>query len=195
MRAIGKLACAVLVGVAGLGAGSAQQQSAIKARSHELPQSAAAEVSESRSFTDDDRLSLIAAALDSKIRGAEPDCSHLVHTIYNRAGFSYAYVPSSDLYAGVDQFQRTKKPEPGDLVVWRGHVGIVIKPSQHLFFSVLSTGPGIDDYTTSYWKHRGKPRFFRYLKSASRRPQPSPQLVRTNRVRRATAESGADNDQ
>ena len=117
-------------------------------------------------LTQDDRLSLIAAALDSRVRrNSQPDCSHLVHAIYERAGFPYAYAPSSDLYRGVDEFQRVKVPEPGDLIVWRGHAGIVIKPAQHIFFSFLTSGPGVDDYQASYWKHRGRPRFYRYVKT------------------------------
>jgi hypothetical protein len=46
-------------------------------------------------------------------------------------------------------------------------VGIVIKPSQHIFFSFMRSGPGIDDYQTPYWKSRGHPRFYRYLKDNS----------------------------
>ena len=115
--------------------------------------------------TSDERLSLLAAALDTHVRReSERDCSHLVHTIYEAAGLPYSYAPSSDLYAGIEDFQRVKAPQPGDLVVWRGHVGIVIKPSEHVFFSYLSSGPGTDDYETPYWKHRGKPRFYRYVK-------------------------------
>ncbi len=121
-----------------------------------------------RALTQDDRLSVIAAALDARIRrNSEHDCSHLVHAIYEGAGFPYAYVPSSDLYAGVEGFQRVKQPEPGDLVVWRGHAGIVIKPSQHIFFSFMRSGPGIDDYQAPYWRSRGRPRFYRYVKNAS----------------------------
>ena len=83
-----------------------------------------------------DRLSVIVAALDSKAR-PERDCSHLVHAVYERAGFTYAYASSSDLHVGVEEFQRVKRPQPGDLVVWRGHVGIVIRPSHHVFFSFI----------------------------------------------------------
>lgn len=118
-------------------------------------------------LTQDDRLSLIAAALDARVRDSESDCSHLVHAIYDSAGFPYAYAPSSDLYAGVEGFQRVKQPEPGDLIVWRGHAGIVIKPSQHIFFSFMTSGPGIDDYQAPYWKGRGHPRFYRYIKDSS----------------------------
>ena len=118
-------------------------------------------------LTQDDRLSLIVAALDSRVRrSTEPDCSHLVHAIYDSAGFSYAYAPSSELYSGIEGFERVKQPQPGDLIVWRGHVGIVIKPSQHIFFSFMSSGPGTDDYEAPYWKQRGKPRFYRYMKTA-----------------------------
>lgn len=121
----------------------------------------------SHRLTSDDRLSLLASALDARVqRAAEPDCSHLVHSIYQAAGFPYDYVPSSDLYAGVTSFRRVKSPLPGDLVVWRGHVGIVIKPSRHIFFSYLSSGPGTDNYEAAYWKHRGQPRFYRYVKTA-----------------------------
>ena len=119
----------------------------------------------SRAITSDDRLSLLAAALDARVqRESEPDCSHLVHAIYAAAGLHYDYTPSSDLYAGIESFERVKAPLPGDLVVWRGHVGMVIKPSRHIFFSYLSSGPGTDDYEAPYWKHRGPPRFYRYVK-------------------------------
>jgi cell wall-associated NlpC family hydrolase len=114
----------------------------------------------------DERLSVITAALDSKhLRYAEHDCSHLVHAIYEHAGFSYPYASSDDIYDGATGFQRVSHPEPGDLVAWHGHVGIVIRPSRHAFFSFLSAGPGIDDYSNRYWKSRGKPRFYRYVKN------------------------------
>jgi cell wall-associated NlpC family hydrolase len=124
-------------------------------------------------LSSDDRLSVIAAALDSKQRVySQRDCSHLVHAVYERAGFPYTYASSSDLYAGVARFQRVAEPQAGDLVVWRGHVGIVIRPSRHVFFSVMHGGPGIDDYEATYWKDRGRPRFYRYLKD-DRRAGPS----------------------
>jgi hypothetical protein len=180
MRTTGKLARQIMLILLTANVLFAQKPTQSKAACRASLQSTADEET-TRSLSEDDRLSLLAAALDTRIRSTEPDCSHLVHAIYEQAGFTYSYAPSSELYAGVDGFQRVKKPEPGDLVVWRGHAGIVIKPSQHIFFSVLSTGPGIDDYTTSYWKHRGKPRFYRYVKS-SFAAHPLPQLLRTNRL-------------
>ena len=119
-----------------------------------------------RTLTPDDGLGVISAALDPKVRRyAGHDCSHLVHAIYERAGFSYAYASSDDLYDGVQGFQRIGHPQPGDLIVWRGHVGIIVRPSKHVFFSFMTAGPGIDDYEAPYWAHRGQARFYRYVKN------------------------------
>ena len=121
-----------------------------------------------RTLTPDDGLAVIAAALDTRVRlDREPDCSHLVHAIYNRAGFPYSYAPSSDLYAGTRQFQRVSHPQPGDLVVWEGHAGIVVNPAGHVFFSALRSGLGTDAYDAPYWKGRGRLRFYRYIKNSS----------------------------
>ena len=71
-----------------------------------------------RTLSQDERLSIIAAALDSKVRrNSGHDCSHLVHAIYERAGFPYAYSSSEDLYDGVEGFRRVTQPEPGDIIV------------------------------------------------------------------------------
>jgi len=119
-----------------------------------------------RTLTPDDGMAVISAALDPKVRRhSGHDCSHLVHAIYERAGFPYAYASSDDLYAGVEKFQRVTHPQPGDLIVWRGHAGIVVRPSRHVFFSFMSAGPGIDDYEAPYWISRGHARFYRYVKS------------------------------
>jgi cell wall-associated NlpC family hydrolase len=112
----------------------------------------------------DEGLSVIAAALDAHVRTShQRDCSHLVQAIYSRAGFPYEYASSSDLYTGTDNFQRVTRPQPGDLVVWPGHVGIVVNPAQHVFYSDLRHGPGIDDYDNDYWQKRGTARFYRYV--------------------------------
>lgn len=92
-----------------------------------------------------------------------PDCSHLVHAIFERAGLHYAYADSRDLYNGeVDEFERIAKPQPGDLAVWRGHVGIVVSPQDKTFFSSVRAGIITEPWTTDYWKMRGRPRFLRY---------------------------------
>jgi cell wall-associated NlpC family hydrolase len=116
-------------------------------------------------LTRDDGLSVIAAALDLRKLRPSGDCSHLVQAIYERAGFRYTFANSYDLYDGVEGFQRVFEPQPGDLIVWRGHVGIVVHPSRHIFFSFKSSGPGTADYTTGYWMARGRPRFYRYVKN------------------------------
>jgi hypothetical protein len=84
--------------------------------------------------------------------------------IYDRAGFPYSYVDSSDLYVGTPDFERVAHPQPGDLVVWPGHVGIVINPSEKVFFSAMRSGPGVDAFDAPYWKRREPARFYRYVK-------------------------------
>ena len=117
----------------------------------------------------DQGLAIIGAALESrKPMDSNADCSNLVHAIYERAGFTYSYSNSSELYRGIKEFRRVLHPQPGDLVVWRGHVGIVISPVQHSFFSTMRSGRGVEFYDSPYWQARGRPRFFRYLKAASR---------------------------
>src|SRR5882724_13094240 len=123
-------------------------------------------------------LAILGAALESRHRGkSTSDCSHFAQAIYERAGFPYSYANSSELYAGVDEFRQVASPQPGDLAVWRGHVGIVVNPVQHSFFSLLRSGRGVEAYDSLYWKKRGRPRFFRYVKADSRRTLATP--VRT----------------
>ena len=125
-------------------------------------------ISQSSLLNPSEGLSVIGAALESRGRShSKPDCSHLVHTVYERAGFPYTYVSSSDLYTGVDKFHRVTRPQPGDLVVWPGHVGIVVNPSQNTFFSSLRSGVGVESYSSPYWKDRGAPHFYRYVKAAA----------------------------
>jgi len=91
-----------------------------------------------------------------------PDCSHLVHLLYSRAGLKYPYQESRVLYRGVPDFERVKKPQPGDLIVWRGHVGIVVSPRSRLFLSSVRSGIVTETWTSDQWIARGHPRFFRY---------------------------------
>lgn len=95
--------------------------------------------------------------------GRTEDCSHFVHDIYEQAGYSYPYASSRDLYLGTESFLRVRAPHPGDLVVWHGHVGIVIDPHEHSFFSSVNSGPRTEYYNSAYWHARGIPRFYRYL--------------------------------
>ncbi len=90
------------------------------------------------------------------------DCSHLVNQIYAHAGFEYPYASSFEIFAGNENFERVKNPQSGDLVVWPGHVGIVVDPLQHSFYSLVRTGWEAQDYQGPYWKSRGRPRFYRY---------------------------------
>ena len=122
-----------------------------------------------RALNRSEGLAILKVALNSRRHANYVlDCSHLVHELYERAGYQYEYASSSDLYGGIEEFRRVATPQAGDLAVWRGHVGIVVDPAQRSFYSVLHSGPGIDYYDSPYWKRRGRPRFFRYVKPVSR---------------------------
>jgi hypothetical protein len=108
----------------------------------------------------------------------ETDCSHLVHDVYEQAGFPYDYVSSRELYIGSTNFTRVRAPQAGDLVVWRGHVGIVIDPKEHSFFSSVRSGPDTQFYDSPYWRSRGSARFFRYM---TEKPLPSGRTLEATR--------------
>ncbi len=106
---------------------------------------------------------LAAFALQSERRiRLKPDCSHLVHLLYTRAGLIYPYEDSRVLYRGVSDFQRVKTPQPGDLAVWLGHVGIVLSPEEKTFLSSVRSGVLTESWMAPHWVRRGRPRFYRY---------------------------------
>jgi len=109
---------------------------------------------------------------------SETDCSHLVHDVYEQAGFPFDYVSSRELYIGSTNFTRVRAPQAGDLVVWRGHVGIVIDPKEHSFFSSVRSGLDTQFYDSPYWRSRGIARFFRYM---TEKPLPSGRTLEATR--------------
>lgn len=120
------------------------------------------------------------------------DCSHLVHQIYSNAGFEYPYASSFEIYAGDEHFERVRTAQAGDVIAWPGHVGIVLNPLEHSFYSLVSTGLEAQDYQGPYWKSRGKPRIYRlrvengrFLNAAN--SSASPQLSEKLRQKSATA--------
>ena len=145
----------------------------------------------SRTLTRSEGLAILDVTLDSRDHSEFAfDCSHFVHGIYERAGLPYEYASSWGLYAGIDEFRRVASPRPGDLAVWRGHTGIVVNPNQHSFFSVLRSGPGLASYNSTYWRQRGRPHFFRYVKSFPRGAGSAP--IRTASRRNPTSSSEAN---
>ncbi len=163
------LCSALLVFLAGLAAAAtAQNHDSASTTSSPAPKLATHAKSRAlRLLTTDEGLAVLSAALESRANSdSESDCSHLVHAIYERAGFPYSYANSSSLYAGKAEFERVARPQPGDLIVWPGHVGIAVNPAQRTFFSALRSGLGVEPYDSPYWKERGRPRFLRYVRDA-----------------------------
>jgi len=159
-----------------------------------------------RLLTREEGLAIVDAISDHhqslRSKRAKPDCSHLVNDIYDLAGFPYPYAKSADLYRGHASFIRVSAPQPGDLIVWRGHVGLVLDPRQHLFYSSIRSGLETEDYTSAYWRRRGAPRFYRYRATTSdsiltaRRIAPGNELdgnFRTQLVSQSTADEPRTN--
>jgi hypothetical protein len=120
--------------------------------------------SEMRLLSADEGRILVNTASEQRGKaGRKTDCSHLVHQIYELAGFPYPYASSYDIYEGIDNFRRVFTPRSGDLVVWRGHVGIVINAVEHTFYSSVSSGFRTEYYDGPYWRAQGRPRFYRYV--------------------------------
>ncbi|MGH9571290.1 MAG: NlpC/P60 family protein [Candidatus Angelobacter sp.] len=102
--------------------------------------------------------------LGLQLEHTDLDCSHFVHRLFERAGLPYAYGNSVEMYKGnVDDFRRVSKPQEGDLIVWQGHMGIVVDPQDRTFLSALRSGVKVADYDSHYWKKKGHARFFRYI--------------------------------
>lgn len=100
--------------------------------------------------------------LGTEIHRTGFDCSHFVHALYDEAGLHYRYATSRRLYRGLEKFQRVNQPERGDLVVWPGHVGIVVVPEQHTFLSAIASGVKRSSYVSQYWAKKGNAHFLRY---------------------------------
>ncbi len=102
------------------------------------------------------------------------DCSHFVYQVINGARLAAAeegFVPqvvdyrSTSTIEASNVFIRIKNPQPGDLVMWDGHVGIVIDPLTGSFIGAqTSTGVAECNYqTNTYWKDRGVTGFLRFM--------------------------------
>jgi hypothetical protein len=116
--------------------------------------------------------------------GRRPDCSHLVHEVYTLAGYPYPYADSFDLYVGTEGFVRVARPHAGDLIVWRGHVGIVVDPAEHSFYSSVRSGLRTEFYDAPQWRARGPARFYRYATAI-----PGNRTLANERLTRSTRES------
>ena len=151
----------------------------VLAKAQSIPDEVRLALPEPRLASPDDGEAIVETAWELR-RGLlpKPDCWQFVHAIYSRAGFAYDYAQAADLFDGVASFRRVKKPQPGDLVVWQGHAGIVVDPSEHSFYSSVPKGFALEDYRSNHWAARGTPRFYRYLVEDAHGVQPpSPILI------------------
>ena len=127
----------------------------LQQHSHDTTETAATPTSDGTIFT---------GGPDFHVEGV--DCSHFVNDIYARAGLDYTYADSRELYRGVPDFVRTVVPQTGGLIVWPGHVGIILDPVGRTFLSVLRGGLRVSRWRSTYWRQRGNPIFYQHIRLA-----------------------------
>src|SRR5437899_5104676 len=107
------------------------------------------------------------------------DGSDPVHQGDLDAGVEYPDASAFELYSGDENLERVRHPQPGEVIVWPGHVGIVLEPLARSFYSLVSTGPEAQNYEGPYWQSRARPRFYRYnvdsaeILTAAKTPTPA----------------------
>jgi len=116
-----------------------------------------------RLLTRAEGVALVDRALEYSASSPRLDCSHLVHEVLTTTGLAYPYATSHEIFAGIPQFRRVRSAQPGDLIVWPGHVGLVVDTERSEFLSSKGSGVGTDNYSSEYWQTRGRPRFYRYV--------------------------------
>jgi len=163
---------------------------AVLAKAQSIPDEVRLVPSEARLVSPEEGEAIVETAWELR-RGLlpKPDCSHFVHAIYTHAGFAYDYAQAVDLFDGIASFRRVNKPQPGDLVVWEGHAGIVVDPSEHSFYSSVPKGFALESYRSNYWAARGAPRFYRYLVDDAHGAQPPSPILGTQPVPTADLQS------
>jgi len=95
------------------------------------------------------------------------DCSGFVVSVYSKVFPGQGLDPDLHNTSGLSRsglFAGTASPLPGDLVLWDGHVGIVLAPASGDFIgSQSSTGVYIASYSSGYWAAQPNRRFLRWF--------------------------------
>ncbi len=103
------------------------------------------------------------------------DCSHFVYQVINGARKNVATATNAPEPQIVDYrststieasglFISVSIPQAGDLVMWDGHVGIIIDPGAGSFIGAqTSTGVAEANYKSGYWKDRGVTGYLRFI--------------------------------
>ena len=120
-----------------------------------------------RLLTRAEGVALADRSLEYSASSPQLDCSHLVHQMLTATGLDYPYATSHEIFAGIPQFRRVHNAQAGDLIVWPGHVGLVVDAEHSEFLSSKGSGVGTDNYSSEYWQDRGRPRFYRYVVGAA----------------------------
>lgn len=91
------------------------------------------------------------------------DCSHFVWEVLKAAGHPNAPYTSTSGVPGSHAFSpASEPPQAGDIILWDGHMGIVVDATTQTFVGAQSGGVDNASYAKgSYWGNRHH-RFYRY---------------------------------
>jgi cell wall-associated NlpC family hydrolase len=101
------------------------------------------------------------------------DCSHFVYQVLNAARLKVATPgppPQVVDYRNVGTmiashlFFSVAVPEPADLIMWDGHVAILLAPAASTFIGAqTSTGVAEANYASGYWSEKAGKQFVRFV--------------------------------
>ena len=85
--------------------------------------------------------------------GMTTDCSGFTKHVMDRCGINIPAGSANQKNAGVGVDK--SQAQAGDLVVWKGHVGLVIDGNKNMIDAGSNSVPKIRSYETDYWRSRG----------------------------------------
>jgi hypothetical protein len=85
--------------------------------------------------------------------GMTTDCSGFTKHVMSRCGINIPAGSANQKNAGTGV--SPSQAQAGDLVVWKGHVGLVIDSNKNMIDAGSGSVPKIRSYETDYWRSRG----------------------------------------
>ncbi|AKT39266.1 NlpC/P60 family protein [Chondromyces crocatus] len=90
--------------------------------------------------------------LGREVLYSEMVCNQFVVAVLRQTVDASFPMIRADDFPHSPKFMKVDLPQPGDLVHWPGHIGIVLDPDKGTFIgSQTSTGVAVANYKSGYW--------------------------------------------
>lgn len=97
--------------------------------------------------------------------GNKSDCSHYVNDVLEESGYKAPYVTTSQLASGHPDYEEVTSPQPGDIILQGGHMGIYSRTDADgnpWGYQMGNSGCKEGKWGPSGWFNTGQPtRYFR----------------------------------